>query len=215
MYKARIAIVSKRERVIEFFSLEAKNFFFTVDISDRFRADFCAHDLCVIDAVSIKQLPSRLPLHVILVDADDSLALPKHSDSKFFLVSFPFSLSRLSDIYAAIAFREQTSRDSVQEGINSVIYVCETTDGTFKICYEQKYIQLSESEMILLERLCRNAGEAVSRKELNELLGASRGNIVDVYICKLRKKLEQVDAKRVIRTVRSYGYECIIGMKWE
>ena len=76
-------------------------------------------------------------------------------------------------------------------------------------------ISLSDYEMRLLVRLCRNNDEAVSREELNLLLGAESGNIADVYICRLRKKLEEGDGKRVIFTVRSKGYRISSDIEWK
>ena len=75
--------------------------------------------------------------------------------------------------------------------------------------------QLSDHEIKLLGRLCESSGESVSREELNRLLGADSGNIADVYICRLRRKLESGDGKRVIFTVRSAGYKIITDMEWE
>ena len=66
----------------------------------------------------------------------------------------------------------------------------------------------------LLKLLCDNANEAVSREDMNKLFGAEDGNIAEVYICKLRKKLEEPLGKRLIYTVRSKGYKIIIDSEW-
>jgi len=50
------------------------------------------------------------------------------------------------------------------------------------------------------------SGEPVSRERIAEGIGESSANKVDVYICYLRRKLEQVTGLRVIRTVRGKGY---------
>ena len=65
---------------------------------------------------------------------------------------------------------------------------------------------MSDHEIKILELLCERSGTSVSRDELNRLVGATDGNIVDVYICRLRKKLEKSGERKVIYTVRGAGY---------
>jgi DNA-binding response OmpR family regulator len=58
----------------------------------------------------------------------------------------------------------------------------------------------------MLTLLYERAGEPVSREELSAVLSSSEGNMCDVYICKLRTKLESVSNRKLIYTVRSKGY---------
>lgn len=68
-------------------------------------------------------------------------------------------------------------------------------------------INVSEYELRVLERLCKTPGVAVSRMELSDILTSSGDtNIVDVYVCHLRKKLEKLSDKKVIYTIREKGY---------
>ena len=69
-------------------------------------------------------------------------------------------------------------------------------------------IKLSPDEATVLKALSKAEGY-VSRDDLNRLLGHEDkcGNLVDVYICRLRKKLEKVLGYRVISTVRGVGYK--------
>ena len=75
-------------------------------------------------------------------------------------------------------------------------------------------VMLSEYEFRILEYLCARHGESVKREELNQLLGAKEGNIADVYICHLRKKLESLYGHRMIFTVRSQGYKIDASLKY-
>ena len=68
-----------------------------------------------------------------------------------------------------------------------------------------KPVPLTPAETALLERLYARRGEAVSREELATLLGGG-GNSVEVYICKLRAKIEKPLGRRMILTVRGKGY---------
>ncbi len=75
-------------------------------------------------------------------------------------------------------------------------------------------VTLSEYELRILEYLCARRGNAVKREVLNELLGASDGNIADVYVCHLRKKLDRLCGHRMIATVRSQGYKIDVSLKY-
>lgn len=77
---------------------------------------------------------------------------------------------------------------------------------TRTISFGEKMIDLSDHEFKVLEHLCANRGKAVKREELNALLGANGGNISDVYVCHLRKKLESICGSKMISTVRHQGY---------
>ncbi len=67
-------------------------------------------------------------------------------------------------------------------------------------------ISLTDSELIILSYLCERRGETVSREQLSSLLGSSEGNICDVYICMLRKKIDNRFGVKFIYTVRGKGY---------
>ena len=68
-------------------------------------------------------------------------------------------------------------------------------------------VSLSEYEFRVLARLCEASGRAVSRSELEALFdGTVGGNMADVYICHLRKKLSAACDTKVIHTVRGAGY---------
>ncbi len=66
-------------------------------------------------------------------------------------------------------------------------------------------IPLTPAEWAIFEYLYTRRGEAVSREELSTLLGGG-GNSVDVYVCKLRTKIEKPLGRRMIVTVRGVGY---------
>ena len=68
-----------------------------------------------------------------------------------------------------------------------------------------KPLALTPAEQTILEYLHARKGEAVPRAELSTLLEGG-GNSVDVYICKLRAKIEKPLGRRMIVTVRGVGY---------
>jgi two-component system OmpR family response regulator len=71
-------------------------------------------------------------------------------------------------------------------------------------------IQLSAKEFALLETLMRRAGEVVSRVALLEhawdLAYEARSNVVDVYVRRLREKVDRPFGRDTIETLRGVGY---------
>jgi DNA-binding response OmpR family regulator len=82
-----------------------------------------------------------------------------------------------------------------------------------KIEANNRRVVLTEREFELLELFVRHEGDTLSRTQIaNALWGDQRGvsgNLVDVYVGYLRRKLDEVGKGRtrpVIRTVRGIGY---------
>jgi two-component system, OmpR family, response regulator len=71
-------------------------------------------------------------------------------------------------------------------------------------------IDLSAKEFALLETLMQRPGEVVSRTALIEhawdLAYEARSNVVDVYIRRLREKIDRPFGRATIETVRGAGY---------
>jgi DNA-binding response OmpR family regulator len=71
-------------------------------------------------------------------------------------------------------------------------------------------LALTRREFDLLEALARNAGIVLSRDKLLELVWgydwAAEGNVVDVFVSYLRRKLEENDEPRILHTVRGVGF---------
>ena len=71
-------------------------------------------------------------------------------------------------------------------------------------------LELQPREFALLEYLMRHSGEAVSKTMLLEHIWGydfdPQTNVVDVLVCRLRKKLEQESGQQVIHTIRGVGY---------
>lgn len=71
-------------------------------------------------------------------------------------------------------------------------------------------VELTNTEYALLEYMVRRAGEVISRTELMEHVWDENydglSNIVDVYIRRLRTKLDEDRPVRLLETVRGAGY---------
>jgi two-component system, OmpR family, copper resistance phosphate regulon response regulator CusR len=74
-------------------------------------------------------------------------------------------------------------------------------------------LALTAKEYALLEYLARRAGEVVSRADIAEHVWDEHSdplsNVVDVYIQRLRRKIEDAGAEPPIRTRRGEGYQVV------
>lgn len=74
-------------------------------------------------------------------------------------------------------------------------------------------VVLTAKEYSLLEYLVRRAGDVVGRIDIAEHVWDERydplSNVVDVYIQRLRRKLEEAGADSLIRTRRGEGYQLL------
>jgi two-component system OmpR family response regulator len=71
-------------------------------------------------------------------------------------------------------------------------------------------VELSAKEFAVLETLMRRPGQVLSRFDLIEhawdLAYEARSNIVDVYVRRLREKVDRPFGRRSIQTIRGAGY---------
>lgn len=214
MAKIRLAIISKRKEIIRFLELEAISFGFDVSVFDRCVSDLYLFDACVVDPEGIRSLPVVLPQRVLLLEGGAYPQGDLFSANEITEISLPIPIRELNDFYARVLYGDGMTGSTAREAASvDKIYLRDNCENTVR--YSDRYIQLSDCEMTVLQRLCKSCGEPVSREELNSLLGAQKGNIADVYICRLRKKLEPEDGKRLIFTVRSRGYKIMADMEWE
>jgi two-component system, OmpR family, copper resistance phosphate regulon response regulator CusR len=73
-----------------------------------------------------------------------------------------------------------------------------------------RQIELTAKEYALLEYLARRAGEVVSRAEIAEHVWEENfdpfSNLIEVYVQRLRRKIDEGHAPRLLRTRRGEGY---------
>jgi two-component system copper resistance phosphate regulon response regulator CusR len=76
-------------------------------------------------------------------------------------------------------------------------------------------VQLTAKEYALLEYLARRAGELVTRAEISEHVWDERfdpfSNLIEVYVQRLRRKIDAGRPNRLIHTRRGEGY--ILGVE--
>ena len=209
MGTVNLAIVSKRRELIRFFELEALNCGFEVSSFDKIPLELSCFDLLIIDTAVTLRAPTIFEGRVIFI-TDEESSTPDGAEC----LSYPIPVDTLRYVYEQMLYGERAvERTVIRDEKDDRIFFYRDHNDT--VGYKGRSITLSDHEMTILTRLCECSGEPVSRDELNALLGASGGNIADVYVCRLRKKLEDTDGRRVIFTVRSKGYKIVAEMEWK
>ena len=101
-----------------------------------------------------------------------------------------------------LSSQEDRSAEKNKESDTDIVHI---VSGGCVVIGERR-IALSKTEMTVLKLLCEEEGRTVSRETIMAAIGATEGNIGDVYICRLRKKLEESVGSRLIFTIRKKGY---------
>ncbi len=90
------------------------------------------------------------------------------------------------------------------------IGVLQLNTNTHEVSYDGHEVRLTSKEFAILELLVVRKGQVLTKTALlNHLYGGidePDGKIVDVFICKLRKKLQAVGGSDLISTVWGRGY---------
>lgn len=119
----------------------------------------------------------------------------------------PFLITELLDIFNSNV--EKTTHRSSQKKTKLSINFRRSIliDHTKKaVIWGDMMIPLSENEFKVFFELYENEGTSVSREKINSLLGADGGNMGDVYVCYLRRKIDNKLGLKLIYTVRGKGY---------
>ena len=154
----------------------------------------------------LRKLRARgAPIPVLILTAADSVeqrvkGLDLGADD---YMAKPFSLQEL----------EARVRALMRRGLGSASTVIRhgplSFDATGRVCHiNEQMIELSARELSLLEVLLQRAGRLVSKEQLVERLcewgEEVSNNAIEVYVHRLRKKIEQGPIR--IATVRGLGY---------
>jgi DNA-binding response OmpR family regulator len=81
---------------------------------------------------------------------------------------------------------------------------------TRRVARAEKEIDLQPHEFILLEYLMRNSGMVISKTMIMDHVWGynfdPQTNVVDVLVCRLRKKIDRDFGEKIIHTIRGVGY---------
>jgi two-component system OmpR family response regulator len=117
----------------------------------------------------------------------------------------PFALAELHARLRSLARRGKAERPAVIE-----IGDLSLDPARHEVRRGDEPIDLSAKEFALLETLMRRPGEVLSRFDLIEhawdFAYEARSNVVEVYVRRLREKVDRPFGRRSIETVRGVGY---------
>ena len=115
----------------------------------------------------------------------------------------------LSELFARI--RALTRRPKVALPVELKAGDLTLSPSTKKVFIKNKEIQLTLKEFRLLEYLMRRPNQVIQRVDLSDNIWDfdydSFSNIIDVYINRLRNKIEGGKNKKLIQTIRGVGYK--------
>lgn len=151
--------------------------------------------IVIYDASSDKEFP-KTDNDVIYIFPHDT---PKDQLSGDTVFVKPFLMEELLSSYISLKNRAKS------EAFSQSNFTLSVSDTFLIVC--GKRIDLTKNEMIIFSALWENKGNAVGRDVLDRITRAnSNGNMVTVYINRLREKLATATDKRMIVTVRDKGY---------
>jgi DNA-binding response OmpR family regulator len=124
----------------------------------------------------------------------------------------PFSFDELLARLKALLRRARGYRE-VQERLEVADLVLDC--AALEVRRGGRLVELTAKELALLELLMRSPGRVHSRERiLSAVWGLTADpltNVVDVYISRLRAKVDEGSSRPLIRTVRGYGYKIDAG----
>jgi two-component system OmpR family response regulator len=122
----------------------------------------------------------------------------------------PFAFAELLARLRALVRRGEPERPSVLE-----VDDLRLDPATREVWRGTSPVRLSSKEFALLETFMRRAGTVLSRYDLLEhawdFAYENRSNIVDVYVRRLRAKIDEPFGRRSLETVRGAGYRLRAG----
>jgi heavy metal response regulator len=118
----------------------------------------------------------------------------------------PFSFAELHARIVAVLRRGQKEKDITRFAIGDL--KLDLINRT--VSRDEKNIELSAKEFLLLEYLMRNAGQILTRTMILEQVWGynfdTSSNIIDVHINHLRRKVDDDFPVKLIHTVKGVGY---------
>lgn len=217
----RILVVEDEKRLAEVIKKGLVEEGYSVDVAydgaeGQYMAESASYDLVILDIMLPKkdgvticqELRIRgINIPILMLTAKDSVedrvkGLDSGADD--YLVK-PFAFSELVARVRALLRREALSKASKLQVGNLVMDTL-----TREVWRGDKKIELTAKEYAILEYFMRHPNMVVTRTMLMEKVwdydfeGIS--NVIDVYIRRLRLKLDEEGAESIIETVRGAGY---------
>lgn len=217
----RILVVEDEQKIARFIRKGLTEEGYAVDIARDGEeaisfATYAPYDLIILDlliprvdgiTVCRRLRESNLSVPILILTAKDSIedrvtGLDAGADD--YLVK-PFAFAELLARIRALLRRPQSATSNILQISDLVLDLTKHRAERGGVP-----IELTSTEYALLEYLMRNPCQVLTRTQIMQhvwdydFYGGS--NIVDVYICYLRKKIDETHSKKLIKTIRGTGY---------
>lgn len=147
------------------------------------------------------------PPRILMATARDSVAARVHgleSGADDYVVK-PYALSEL---VARIRALMRRPADAVPTLLRADTLTLDP--ATRRAARGSRAIELTTKEFVVLEYLMRNVGRVLTREQISEHAWDANydplSNVVDVYLSRLRRKVDRDGERALIATVRGAGY---------
>jgi DNA-binding response OmpR family regulator len=218
----RILLVEDEEKVARFVERGLKAELYVVDVAANGRTalhnfEHVSYDLVILDLNlpdisghevlrSIRRDNRQLP--VLILSARDSIAdkVENFEQGADDYLTKPFSFTELALRVKALLRRGPSVNRT--EALRVADLVLDRS--AHQVRRNGQLIELTSKEFALLEYFMMNAGRVLSRTMIVENVWDQSfeglTNIVDVYVRQLRKKVDEGNPLKLLRTVRGVGY---------
>lgn len=217
----RILLVEDEKKMASFIKRGLEEERYVVDISPDgekalFLAETNSYDLIILDIMlpdttgfSIcKDLRAKkIDTFILMLTACDDvkdkvLGLETGADD---YLGKPFDFDELLARVAALLRRKRLDKNPILKAAD-----LELNQLTHKVMRSKKEISLTSKEYSLLEYLMLHANQVVTRTEISEHVWNedfdSLTNVIDVFINRLRNKIDRGFKKKLIHSLRGTGY---------
>ena len=198
-HKKRIAVISSNRDISSFFELEAMACGCSVRVFSSPPQELLEFDFVVLDLAAGYCFLENSSCQSAAVCAKGKKAELNCFD---YVWEWPVSVQTVREAYEdTICVKVPVTTEFAQ---NNTIYFL--TEPTNTVVYRNQTIALTQSEWRILQLISKSPEQSVSREEISALFEDVKGNLPQVHICHLRKKLEEPFGIRLIETVRGKGY---------
>ncbi len=217
----KILLIEDEKKVASFIKRGLEEEFFTVDVAyDGEKGEFMAltseYDLIILDILLPKKSgldvlkslrANKINTPILILTAKGSIedkieGLNLGADD---YLTKPFVFAELLARVRSLLRRASSEKSNIIRVADLELDVVKHT-----VKRGDKIIDLTAREFALLEYMIRNKGRVLTRTMIAEHIWDyhfdTGSNIIDVYIRRLRKKIDEGFSKKLIRTIRGVGY---------
>jgi DNA-binding response OmpR family regulator len=217
----RILLVEDDSRIARFVAKGLREQAYAVDLAENgeealYQSSVNSYDLIILDVMipapdgfevcrRLRESGSRIPILILTArDATDDRVRGLNMGADDYMTK-PFEFRELLARLRALLRRSGELR-SDRIAVDDLVLDTATQTAV----RAGKQIALTTKEYALLEYLARNAGRIVGREEISEHVWDETfdpfTNTIEVYVNRLRRKIDESAAKPLIQTRRGAGY---------